>query len=91
MYRVGIGYDIHRITNGEYIILGGIKIPCQFRIIAHSDGDVLIHAVIDALLGAASLGDIGDHFPDTDNKYKDISSCCLLKEVKKLLDEKKLK
>ena len=88
---VGIGYDIHRITDGEYIVLGGINIPCNFKIIAHSDGDVLIHAIIDALLGAASLGDIGDHFPDTDMKYKNISSSYLLSKTKKLLDEKNLK
>ncbi len=88
---VGIGYDIHQIINGEYIILGGIKIPCEFKTIAHSDGDVLIHSIIDALLGAASLGDIGTHFPDTDIRYKNINSCNLLLKTKEMIENKKLK
>jgi len=71
--RIGHGYDIHRLTQGEFITLGGVKIPCNFSIIAHSDGDVVIHALCDALLGALALGDIGKHFPDTsdDNKHRD--------------------
>ena len=78
---VGIGYDIHQIINGEYIILGGIKIPCEFKTIAHSDGDVLIHSIIDALLGAIGAGDIGEFFPDTDEKYKGIDSKTLLEHI----------
>ena len=71
--RIGHGYDIHRLTQGEFITLGGVQIPCAFSIVAHSDGDVVIHALCDALLGALALGDIGKHFPDTsdDNKNRD--------------------
>ncbi len=75
---VGIGYDIHRLKQGETLILGGVSVPSPAGTVAHSDGDVLAHAIIDALLGAASLGDIGDHFPDTDEKYKNANSIELL-------------
>lgn len=86
MFRIGYGYDIHRMKDGDFITLGGLKIPCKKSMIAHSDGDVLLHAIMDALLGAAALGDIGDFFPDTDDAYKGIESFVLLKKVKLLLD-----
>lgn len=86
-YRNGIGTDIHRIVEGRKLMLGGIEIPCQFGLIGHSDGDVAIHAVIDALLGAACLGDIGTFFPDTDEKWKDADSKGLLLDVKKMLEK----
>lgn len=79
---VGIGYDTHMLAEGESFILGGIQIESKYGTIAHSDGDVLIHAVIDAILGAAGMGDIGDHFPDTEEEYKDISSVKLLDNIK---------
>lgn len=82
---IGFGYDIHRLSEGESMILGGIKIESNIGTIAHSDGDVLIHALIDALLGAAALGDIGEFFPDTDPKYKNISSVDLLQETLSIL------
>lgn len=85
--RTGIGYDVHKLVPGSEIILGGIKIPCEFFIEAHSDGDVLCHSIMDAMLGAAGLGDIGEHFPDTDEKFKDADSIELLKEVRKILDK----
>lgn len=85
--RVGMGYDVHRVTEGRDMIIGGVKIPYDKGLLGHSDADVLIHAVMDALLGAAGLGDIGLHFPDTDPKYKGISSVKLLKHVAELLDE----
>ena len=85
--RIGQGYDVHAVEEGRKLILGGVEIPHKWGLKGHSDADVLLHAVMDALLGAAGLGDIGKHFPDTDNKYKDISSLVLLKEVAKLLDE----
>lgn len=84
-YRVGQGYDVHKLTDGESFILGGIKINHTKGTIAHSDGDVLIHAIIDSLLGAANLGDIGKLFPDTDNKYKNIDSKVLLAKTLNLL------
>lgn len=86
--RIGQGYDVHRLVEDRDLILGGVKIPYEKGLLGHSDADVLIHAVMDALLGAAALGDIGQHFPDTDPKYKGISSVALLKEVGALLDEK---
>ena len=89
--RVGIGYDIHRLVKGRALILGGVDIPYTKGLMGHSDADVLIHAVCDALLGAAALGDIGQHFPDTDKRYKGISSMKLLKEVKALIGSKKYK
>jgi 2-C-methyl-D-erythritol 2,4-cyclodiphosphate synthase len=81
MIRIGHGYDIHRFTTGDHITLGGVKIPFHQGIDAHSDGDVVLHAVCDALLGAAALGDIGQHFPDNDPQYKNIDSRHLLKQV----------
>lgn len=86
--RVGFGYDVHRLAEGRKLILGGVEIPFQLGLLGHSDADVLVHALMDALLGAAALGDIGKHFPDTDAKYRGISSLMLLKEVKLLLQEK---
>lgn len=82
---VGIGYDIHRLESGNSIILGGVEIPADFGVAAHSDGDVLVHSVIDAMLGAAGLGDIGDYFPDTDERYKNANSCDLLKIIFEML------
>ena len=87
MMRVGMGYDVHRLTEGRDLILGGVKIDWEKGLLGHSDADVLIHAVMDALLGAAALGDIGKHFPDTDPAYKGISSILLLEHVTKLLRE----
>ncbi len=86
--RVGTGYDVHRLTPGRDLILGGVKIPFEKGLLGHSDADVLLHAVMDALLGAAALGDIGKHFPDSDPAYKGISSVTLLKKVGELLGEK---
>ena len=83
--RVGHGYDAHRLIEGRKLILGGVTIPYKKGPIGHSDADVLLHAVMDALLGAACMGDIGKHFPDTQNQYKDISSIELLKQVKRIL------
>jgi len=80
-YRIGIGYDVHRLVKGKKIILGGVEIPFKKGLLAYSDGDVLSHAICDALLGAAGLGDIGIHFPNTDKRYKGISSLKLLSEV----------
>ena len=85
--RVGMGYDVHRLVEERKLILGGVEIPYEKGLLGHSDADVLIHAIMDALLGAAALGDIGKHFPDTDPRYKGISSVELLKHVAKLLDE----
>lgn len=85
MIRIGHGYDVHRFCDGEYIIIGGVKIPHEKKLLAHSDGDVLAHAIADSLLGAASLGDIGYHFPDTDMAYENIDSMILLSRVKDLL------
>ena len=86
--RVGMGYDVHKLTEGRKLILGGVEIPYEKGLLGHSDADVLLHAIMDALLGAASLGDIGKHFPDNDDRYKGISSLELLRQVGKLLDEK---
>ena len=83
--RIGHGFDVHAFGEGDHIVLGGVTIPYQHSLIAHSDGDVLIHALIDSLLGALALGDIGHHFPDTDPKYKGCSSRDLLKEVATLV------
>lgn len=85
--RIGIGYDVHKLTENRDLILGGVKIPYEKGLLGHSDADVLIHAVMDALLGAAGLGDIGRHFPDTDPQYKGISSVLLMKHVAALLNE----
>lgn len=86
--RIGMGYDVHRLVEDRDLIIGGVKIPYEKGLLGHSDADVLLHAVMDALLGAAALGDIGTHFPDTDPAYKGISSVELLKHVGKLLEEK---
>lgn len=83
--RVGIGYDVHRLGQGRRLILGGVEIPFEMGLLGHSDGDVLTHAVMDALLGAAGLGDIGRHFPDSDPQYENISSLILLVQVGQLL------
>ena len=83
--RVGMGYDVHKLTEGRKLILGGVDIPWEKGLLGHSDADVLIHAVMDALLGAAALGDIGKHFPDTDPAYKELSSIKLLVHVAELL------
>jgi len=88
--RIGFGYDIHPLVLGRKLILGGETIPYQKGLDGHSDADVLIHSLIDALLGAAGEGDIGQHFPDNDEQYKDISSLKLLKNIYKILKRKKL-
>ena len=88
MFRVGLGYDIHKLVEGRPLIIGGIEIPYEKGLLGHSDADVLIHAIIDAMLGALALSDIGTHFPDTDPKYKGISSVELLKNVIGLIHEK---
>lgn len=85
--RIGTGWDLHRLERGRKLLLGGVHIPFHSGEAAHSDGDVLIHAIIDAILGAASLGDIGTHFPPSNQKYKDISSIILLKKTVSLLEE----
>lgn len=85
MYRIGNGYDVHRLVEGRKLILGGIEIPFEKGLLGHSDADVLIHAIMDGLLGALALGDIGQHFPDTDETYRGISSIKLLNHVKKLI------
>ena len=85
--RIGTGYDVHKLVEDRALVLGGVVVPYEKGLLGHSDADVLVHAIMDALLGAAALGDIGKHFPDSDERYKGISSIALLKEVKKLLDE----
>ncbi|MCF6283272.1 MAG: 2-C-methyl-D-erythritol 2,4-cyclodiphosphate synthase [Candidatus Polarisedimenticolaceae bacterium] len=89
--RIGQGYDAHRFTEGRRLVLGGVEIPHKLGMAAHSDGDVLIHALCDALLGAAALGDIGKHFPDNSDDFKDIDSRILLRRVVELLREQGLK
>lgn len=84
--RIGMGYDVHKLVEGRKLILGGVNIPYEKGLLGHSDADVLVHAIMDALLGAAALGDIGRHFPDTDEEYKGADSIVLLRQVKKLLD-----
>ncbi|MGH4117795.1 2-C-methyl-D-erythritol 2,4-cyclodiphosphate synthase [Clostridium sp.] len=86
--RIGMGYDVHKLVKDKNLILGGVTIPHETGLLGHSDADVLIHAIMDALLGAAALGDIGKHFPDTDPKYKNISSIVLLKHVGSLITKK---
>ncbi|MBL4762472.1 MAG: 2-C-methyl-D-erythritol 2,4-cyclodiphosphate synthase [Gammaproteobacteria bacterium] len=88
MFRIGHGYDVHRFIDGDHIMLAGVKIDFDRAFEAHSDGDVLLHAVCDALLGASALGDIGQHFPDTDAAYKNIDSRKLLKQVAILVADK---
>jgi len=85
--RVGTGYDVHRLCDDREMVIGGVKIDYEKGLLGHSDADVLLHAISDALLGAAALGDIGKHFPDTDDKYKGISSLILLKEVGNLITD----
>lgn len=87
--RIGSGYDVHKLVEGRKLILGGIEIPFEKGLLGHSDADVLVHAVMDALLGAAAMGDIGRHFPDNDDKYKNISSMELLYQVLCLLKKEK--
>jgi 2-C-methyl-D-erythritol 2,4-cyclodiphosphate synthase len=89
--RCGIGYDLHRLADGRPLIVGGITLPFEKGTVGHSDGDVLAHALCDALLGAAALGDIGTHFPDTDPKWKGANSLTFLEHTRKLLDERCLK
>ena len=91
MIRIGNGYDVHKLVIGRKLILGGIEIPYEKGLLGHSDADVLIHAIIDAILGALALGDIGQHFPDDDNKYLNIDSLVLLKKTKELMNEKNYK
>lgn len=88
MFRIGNGYDVHKLVENRKLILGGIDIPHTKGVLGHSDGDVLVHAIMDALLGALALGDIGKHFPDNDNSFKDIDSCILLKKVIELIKDK---
>ncbi len=88
MIRVGQGYDVHRFNDGDHIIIGGVKIPYEKGLEAHSDGDVVLHALADAILGAAALGDIGKHFPDTDPEFKGADSRVLLRHVYKIVQEK---
>lgn len=85
--RVGMGYDVHRLVEDRKLILGGVEVPYEKGLLGHSDADVLVHAVMDALLGAAGMGDIGRHFPDNDDRYKGISSMILLEKVMELLTE----
>jgi 2-C-methyl-D-erythritol 2,4-cyclodiphosphate synthase len=87
MSRIGFGFDVHKLAEGRKLILGGVEIPFEKGLLGHSDADVLLHAICDALLGAAALGDIGKHFPDTDDRYKGISSLELLSHVGKLLKQ----
>jgi len=87
MMRIGHGYDVHRFGAGDFVTLGGVRIPHSFGLVAHSDGDVLLHALCDALLGATALGDIGRHFPDTDPTYKGADSRQLLRRVRELVQE----
>jgi 2-C-methyl-D-erythritol 2,4-cyclodiphosphate synthase len=90
MTRSGIGYDLHQLSAGRRLMIGGVEVPFDKGSVGHSDGDVLAHALCDALLGAASLGDIGTHFPDTDPKWKGANSLMFLEHTRKLLDEKHL-
>ncbi len=86
--RVGIGYDVHKLGENRKMIIGGVEIPYELGLVGHSDADVLLHAIMDAMLGAAAMGDIGKHFPDTDEAYKGISSVKLLEKVGELIEEK---
>ncbi len=91
MIRVGIGYDIHKLSENRALILGGVKIPFELGLLGHSDADVLVHAIIDAILGSVALRDIGYHFPDTDEKYKNADSLILLKKACEILNEEGFK
>lgn len=86
--RIGMGYDVHRLVEDRKLIIGGVEIPFEKGLLGHSDADVLLHAIMDSLLGACALGDIGKHFPDTDDRFKGISSIHLLKETGKLIFDK---
>lgn len=86
--RVGLGYDVHKLVEDRDLILGGVKVPHTLGLLGHSDADVLVHAIMDALLGAAALGDIGKHFPDTDEAYKGADSMVLMARVRELIEEK---
>lgn len=86
--RVGLGYDVHKLVDNRKLILGGVEIPYERGLLGHSDADVLLHAIMDSLLGACALGDIGKHFPDTDDRFKGISSIKLLKETNRLINKK---
>ena len=86
-YRVGHGYDVHRFVEDRALVIGGVKIPFELGLLGHSDADVLLHAIMDAILGAMALGDIGRHFPDTDEKYRGISSLVLLGHVRELMEQ----
>ena len=88
MYKVGIGFDIHALVEGPLLKIGGVEIPYSKGLLGHSDADVLVHAIMDAILGALALGDIGQHFPDTSSKFKNVNSIELLSYVNKLADEK---
>lgn len=85
--RIGTGYDVHKLVEGRKLIIGGVEIPHEKGLLGHSDADVLVHAIMDALLGAAALGDIGKHFPDSDPKYKGADSLMLMREVRRILSE----
>lgn len=85
--RIGMGYDVHKLVEGRPLILGGVRIPCEKGLLGHSDADCLVHAIMDSLLGAAALGDIGRHFPDTDDSFKDADSMVLMEHVRDLLYE----
>ena len=86
MFRIGHGYDVHRLTEGRPLIIGGVNIPHEAGLLGHSDADVLVHAIMDSMLGALALGDIGKHFPDTDERYKGADSIELLRQVSKIID-----
>lgn len=89
--KIGLGYDVHKLVSGRKLIIGGTEIPFEKGLLGHSDADVLVHAIMDSILGALGLGDIGKHFPDTDNEYKDISSLVLLERVYNIMTKSKYK
>ena len=89
MFRIGQSRDVHRLENGRKLVLGTVEIPCEFGCVAHSDGDALVHAIVEAIIGALGMGDIGKMFPDTDPRYKGISSSYFLKEIKQVLEDSK--
>ncbi len=91
MFKIGNGYDVHQLTNGNSIRLAGIDIPSEYQIVAHSDGDIVLHALMDAMLGALAENDIGTHFPDTDQKYQNADSTLLLQEVNNMMKNKEYK
>ena len=86
--RIGLGYDVHKFAENRKLILGGVEVPYEMGLLGHSDADVLVHAIMDAMLGALALGDIGKHFPDNDNSFKDIDSCILLEKVNTIIEQK---